>query len=435
MDSCLRGDRRRDRRAGICTCGASCFFDHDAVQPGAAPIRRSSSAMDREEKAPGPRRRRGGLAGCRCGFDLEHVGASSEPGSRPLPEALRRTLPRSLSQRPLNGGVTRRRQTRRALPVRRPISPARLQKAAHSAKPPREPCADLEKHKLIATAFRRGADAPISKRSVPPTAAAARACERYPRADVRRRAWRSLSWSYRRSNEEQSIGDVVRGIPRDMVGRIIVADGGSRDATVRARNGCRRRASSQAGTRLRPGLPRRRRMAADGADIVVFMDGDGADDPHGIVRLIVQPIRVRALRLRHRIARTRPARARKHRLAPARGRLAGRLGHAAASTAYATPICARSARSGAMRCSDLGMRESTVRMEHRDADACRRVLGCASWRFRSTIAGAAAANPRLPGSLSGTIRAGTRIIATFARVSSETRSRTGDLRREAANTR
>ena len=38
-------------------------------------------------------------------------------------------------------------------------------------------------------------------------------------------------------NEEQSIGGVVRGIPRDLVGRIIVADGGSDDATAaRARD-------------------------------------------------------------------------------------------------------------------------------------------------------------------------------------------------------
>ena len=38
-------------------------------------------------------------------------------------------------------------------------------------------------------------------------------------------------------NEEAAIGDVVRAIPRDMVGRTIVADGGSTDATVvRARD-------------------------------------------------------------------------------------------------------------------------------------------------------------------------------------------------------
>ena len=33
-------------------------------------------------------------------------------------------------------------------------------------------------------------------------------------------------------NEEQSIGDVVRRMPRDLVRRVIVADGGSSDATA-----------------------------------------------------------------------------------------------------------------------------------------------------------------------------------------------------------
>jgi len=33
-------------------------------------------------------------------------------------------------------------------------------------------------------------------------------------------------------DEEQSIADVVRSIPRAIVSRIIVADGGSRDATA-----------------------------------------------------------------------------------------------------------------------------------------------------------------------------------------------------------
>jgi len=33
-------------------------------------------------------------------------------------------------------------------------------------------------------------------------------------------------------NEEASIADVVRGIPRDLIDRVIVADGGSKDATA-----------------------------------------------------------------------------------------------------------------------------------------------------------------------------------------------------------
>ena len=55
-------------------------------------------------------------------------------------------------------------------------------------------------------------------------------------------------------NEEQSIGDVVRAIPRDVVDRIIVADGGSSDATAaRARASRRRRHRRR--PRLWPRLP------------------------------------------------------------------------------------------------------------------------------------------------------------------------------------
>src|SRR5215475_12593405 len=82
-------------------------------------------------------------------------------------------------------------------------------------------------------------------------------------------------------DEERSIADVVRSLPRAIVSRVIVADGGSRDATV---------ARAQAAG---PGYGRAclaAAMAAADADIVVFMDGDGADDADSIGRL-VEPIR------------------------------------------------------------------------------------------------------------------------------------------------
>lgn len=78
-------------------------------------------------------------------------------------------------------------------------------------------------------------------------------------------------------NEAAAIGDVVAAIPRDIVGRIIVADGGSSDGTA----DIARRAGAEildAGS----GYGRACLMgaqAADDADIIVFMDGDGADDP------------------------------------------------------------------------------------------------------------------------------------------------------------
>src|SRR5947209_15893501 len=89
-------------------------------------------------------------------------------------------------------------------------------------------------------------------------------------------------------DEEQSIADVVRGLPRAIVSRVIVADGGSRDATAQ-------RASAAGADVIHagPGYGRAclaATMAAEDADIVVFMDGDGADDPQNIARL-VEPIR------------------------------------------------------------------------------------------------------------------------------------------------
>src|ERR1700682_1100476 len=84
-------------------------------------------------------------------------------------------------------------------------------------------------------------------------------------------------------NEEQSIGDVVGRIPRQLVGRVIVADGGSRDATAA-------RAKSAGADVVDAGRGYGRAclaatQAAEGVDILVFMDGDGADDPQAIARL------------------------------------------------------------------------------------------------------------------------------------------------------
>src|SRR3954452_10219430 len=81
-------------------------------------------------------------------------------------------------------------------------------------------------------------------------------------------------------NEQDSIEQVVRSIPREVVDRIIVADSGSSDAT--------RERATQAGADVidvGPGYGRACLTATEIAtdvDIIVFMDGDGADDPHSI---------------------------------------------------------------------------------------------------------------------------------------------------------
>ena len=89
-------------------------------------------------------------------------------------------------------------------------------------------------------------------------------------------------------NEEASIGDVLRAVPRGVVTRIIVADGGSTDATMaRARDAGAEVIDAGRGYG-RACLAAA--ITAKDADIVVFMDGDGADDP-AFVAALIEPIR------------------------------------------------------------------------------------------------------------------------------------------------
>jgi glycosyltransferase involved in cell wall biosynthesis len=87
-------------------------------------------------------------------------------------------------------------------------------------------------------------------------------------------------------DEELSIGGVVASIERTLVDEIVVGDNGSRDATAeRAR---------AAGARV-VGVDERGYGAAcagalaalsGGIDIIVFMDGDGSDDPEEMPALV-----------------------------------------------------------------------------------------------------------------------------------------------------
>src|SRR6516225_8536905 len=77
-------------------------------------------------------------------------------------------------------------------------------------------------------------------------------------------------------NEEASIAAVVRSIPRPLVSRVIVADGGSSDATAS-------QAKVAGADVIDAGRGYGRAclaatLAAAEAEIVAFMDGDGADD-------------------------------------------------------------------------------------------------------------------------------------------------------------
>ena len=216
-------------------------------------------------------------------------------------------------------------------------------------------------------------------------------------------------------DEEQSIADVVRSLPRAIVSRVIVADGGSRDATAQR--------ASAAGADVidaGPGYGRAclaATMAAEDADIVVFMDGDGADDPQNIARL-VEPIRSRGydfvIGSRARGEREAGSIA-WHQLAA--GRLAGWGMRLLYGVRY-TDMCAlRAIRRHALL--QLGMCELTygwnIEMQMRAARAGLRILEIpVDYRRRR------AGNSKVAGSLIGTLRAGVHILATFARVSSET---------------
>jgi glycosyltransferase involved in cell wall biosynthesis len=212
-------------------------------------------------------------------------------------------------------------------------------------------------------------------------------------------------------NEEASIAGVVGALPRELVSRVIVADGGSADATAD-----RARAAGAEVIAAGRGYGRAclaGAWAAGDAEIVVFMDGDGADDPASIAAL-VEPIRAGAfdfvIASRARGQRE-PGSIGWHQL------LAGRLAGLAMRFLYGvryTDMCAfRAIRRE--RLIALGMREMTygwnIEMQMRAARARLRILEIPV-PYRRRTGGAS----KVAGSLSGTLRAGGRIIATFVRV-------------------
>ena len=221
-------------------------------------------------------------------------------------------------------------------------------------------------------------------------------------------------------DEEGAIGQVVAAIPRDWIDEVIVVDGGSRDLTVTV--------AGNAGARVvvepRPGYGRacaRGAAAAveGGAEILVFLDGDGSDRPEVIPRL-AQPIldgefdfvigsRARGMRETGSMA--------------AHQVLAGLIIGAAIGLVYGkryTDMCAfRAIRASVL--ARLDMREMTygwnLEMQMRAARAGLRILELPV-RHGRRLAG----HSKVAGTLRGTLRAGSRILATFARVACERRS-------------
>jgi glycosyltransferase involved in cell wall biosynthesis len=215
-------------------------------------------------------------------------------------------------------------------------------------------------------------------------------------------------------NEAESIGSVVAELPRDIVTRIFVVDGGSGDGTQdRAR---------AAGAEVIPvgrgyGLAcLTGALAADADDIIVFMDGDGADDPAAIATMIA-PIRrgdcdfVITSRAR---GEREPGSMAWHQILA--GLVAGILTKLLYGVRYTDMSAFRAIRRDILL--GLGMRELTygwnLEMQMRVARAGLRVLEVpVGYRRRR------GGKSKVAGSLRGSLQAGAKIMSTFARVATE----------------
>jgi glycosyltransferase involved in cell wall biosynthesis len=215
-------------------------------------------------------------------------------------------------------------------------------------------------------------------------------------------------------NEEESIGSVVASLPRDVVDRVIVADGGSRDCT--AEEACRAGADVIAAGRGYGRACLAGACAAESADVVVFMDGDGADDPTAIAA-IVAPIRsgdydfVIGSRAR---GKREPGSMAFHQILA--GLVAGWLIRLLYGVRF-TDMCAfRAIRRDTLLA--LGMQELTygwnLEMQMRVARAGLRVLEVPV-PYRQRVGG----ESKVAGNLRGTIVAGLRIVSTFTRIAIE----------------
>jgi glycosyltransferase involved in cell wall biosynthesis len=215
-------------------------------------------------------------------------------------------------------------------------------------------------------------------------------------------------------NEVESIGTLIAAVPRDVVGRVIVSDGGSSDGTVEQ--------ALQAGAEvIQSGRGYGRAcfagaQAATDAAIIVFMDGDGADDPTRIVELVA-PIGagthdfVLGSRLRGLAAKGSMM---------WHQRLAGLAIGFGMRALYGTPytdMCAfRAIRRNALLA--LGMQEMSygwnVEMQMRAARSGLRILEVPV-DSRHRIGG----RSKVAGSLRGSLTAGFGILMTFGRIAVE----------------
>lgn len=222
-------------------------------------------------------------------------------------------------------------------------------------------------------------------------------------------------------DEEGAIGAVLAAMPRDIIDRVIVVDGGSRDRTAAVA------AAAGAEVVLEPRRGYGRACAAGaaaaiagGAEIVVFLDGDGGDRPEAIPRLL-QPIRdgscdfVIGSRTR---GGAEPGSMGLHQILA--GRVLGLAIGLLCGVRY-TDMCAlRAIRASAL--ARLGMRETSygwnLEMQMRAARAGLRVIELPV-PYGRRLAG----RSKVAGTWRGSLKAAVRILATFADIARERRGR------------
>jgi glycosyltransferase involved in cell wall biosynthesis len=214
-------------------------------------------------------------------------------------------------------------------------------------------------------------------------------------------------------NEAEAVASVIEEIPRGLVQEIIVADGGSTDGTqdiARAAGARVLDAGRGYGRACQAGA-----QAALGA-VIVFLDGDGADRGD-LLRLIAEPVLAGThdLVLASRTSGKRdPGSMLWHQVLA--GRVAGWGIGALYGVRYSDMCAFRAIRRDALI--RLDMQEMTygwnIEMQMKAARGGLRIKEI-PMPYRCRMGGTS----KVAGSLPGTLRAGGKIVSTFARVASQ----------------
>ncbi len=216
-------------------------------------------------------------------------------------------------------------------------------------------------------------------------------------------------------NEEDAIAGVIARIPNRAVDEVIAADGGSKDRTaeIAAASGAR---VLNVGKGYGRACMEGALAAGDQCRIVVFMDGDGSDYPEGLPELVAPLLAgthdfVTGSRAR---GKREPGAMAWHQLAA--GRVIGALAGLLYGFRYSDMCAFRAIRRDALL--QLGLHEMTygwnLEMQMKAARSGLRIL-----EIPVPYACRAGGRSKVAGSISGTLRAGSRILITFIRVAAQ----------------